>query len=462
MDKDAIIEKLTKQTALLLERIRQLEQENTMLKERIAQLEKNSSNSSKPPSSDIVKPLKIPRQSGKKHKRGGQYGHTKFSRQPFEPHQVDQVIEYELKDKDAVGLEPLDEWFVIQQIELPEKMYKVVEHRARKYLDPATGKTFIAPIPDEVRKGGLFGAGITAAVAFMKGGCHMSYTTIQQFFKELFGLDISRGLLCKATQRVSDSLQDAYEQLLELLPTERQIGVDETGHHDEGRLHWTWCFDAPDYSLFRIDESRGSGVLERMLGKDFTGIVCADYWGAYRKYARLFDVRVQYCMAHLIREIRFLSEHGVKKVARWGNCLLEWLKKLFRTLHRRNKSSAKVFFRSMERIKYGFLRLVRHPPDHRLAKKLARRFRGKAAEDYFRFLTEPKLEPTNNRTERQIRPVVIDRRITQGTRGYAGMRWCERIWTALATCKKQNRNVFKFIHHTLVAHWTNTCYPELL
>lgn len=462
MDKDAIIEKLTKQVALLLERIRQLEQENTMLKERIAQLERNSSNSSKPPSSDIVKPLKILRQPSKKHNRGGQYGHTKFSRQPFEPHEVDEVIEYELKDKDAVGLKPLDEWFVIQQIELPEKMYKVVEHRARKYLDPVTGKTLIAPIPDEVRKGGMLGADITAAVAFMKGGCHMSYTTVQQFFKELFELDISRGMLCKATQKVSHSLRPAYERLVELLPTERQIGVDETGHHDEGRLHWTWCFDAPDYSLFRIDESRGSGVLERMLGKDFTGIVCADYWGAYRKYARLFDARVQYCMAHLIREIRFLAEHSVKKLARWGNFLLEWLKKLFKTLHRRNKLTAKGFLRSMEQIKYVFLRLVRRPPDHKLAKKLARRFRGKAAEDYFRFLTEPKLEPTNNGTERQIRPVVIDRRITQGTRGYAGMRWCERIWTALATCKKQNRNVFKFIHHTLVAHWTNTCYPELL
>jgi transposase len=462
MDKDAIIEKLTKQAALLLEYIRQLEQENTMLKERIAQLERNSSNSSKPPSSDIVKPLKILRQPGKKHKRGGQYGHTKFSRQPFEPHEVDEVIEYELKDRDAVGLKPLDEWFVIQQIELPGKMYKVVEHRARKYLDPVTGKTLIAHIPEEVRKGGLFGADITAAVAFMKGGCHMSYATIQQFFKELLELDISRGMLCKATQKVSHSLRDAYERLAELLPTERQIGVDETGHHDEGRLHWTWCFDAPDYSLFRIDESRGSGVLERMLGKDFTGIVCADYWGAYRKYARLFDVRVQYCMAHLIREIRFLAEHVVKKLARWGNFLLEWLKKLFRTLHRRNKLTAKGFLRSMEQIKYGFLRLVRQPPDHKLAKKLARRFRGKAAEDYFRFLTEPKLEPTNNGAERRIRPVVIDRRITQGTRGYDGMRWCERIWTALATCKKQNRNVFKFIHHALVAHWTNTCYPELL
>jgi transposase len=453
-DKDAVIKQLVEENKQLRESI-------ILLRERIAQLEKNSSNSSKPPSSDIVKPLKILRMFGKKRKSGGQHGHRRFSRQPFEPHDVDEVIEYELKDKDAVGLKPLNEWFVIQQIELPEKMYKVIEHRARKYLD-STGKIHIAPMPDGIRKGGLFGAGVTAAVAFMKGSCHMSYTTIQQFFNELIRLDVSRGMLCKTTQKVSLSLQPAYQQLTQRLPQEPQVGVDETGHHDNGELHWTWCFQTQDYSLFRIDKSRGCKVLEKMLGKDFAGLVCADYWGAYRKYARLFDVRMQYCMAHLIRDVRFLAEQGVKKLSRWGNYLLEWLKKLFKTLHSRDKLTAKGFLNLMKRIKDGFLSRIRRPPNHALAKKLARRFRGKAAEDYFRFLTEPGAEPTNNGTERQIRPVVIDRRITQGTRGEAGMRWCERIWTTLATCKKQNRNVFVFIHHTLLAHWNGTCYPKLL
>ncbi len=454
-DKDAIIKQLTEENKKLREYIK-------LLEEKIARLQKNSGNSSKPPSSDIVKPLKVIRRLGKKRKRGGQRGHRKFSRQPFEPEQVDEVIEYEFKDKDAKGLKPLDEWCIIQQIELPDKMYRVIEHRARKYLDPATGQIHLAPIPDEVRKGGLLGADFTAATAFMKGGCHMSYTTIQKFLKELMKLDISRGMLCKAVQKVSQSLQPAYEQLAERLPYESQVGVDETGHHDEGKLHWTWCFDTSDYSLFKIDESRGSNVLEKTLGKDFSGIVCADYWGAYRKYARLFDVPVQYCMAHLIREVRFLAEHKITKLSRWGHNLLGWLRKLFRTLHRRDELTAKGFIRSMDKIKAGFLSRMRRPPNHPLAKKLARRFRGKAAESYFRFLTEPDVEPTNNRTERQIRPVVIDRRITQGTRGDAGMRWCERIWTTLSTCKKQERNVFDFIHESIIANWSKQKHPLLI
>jgi transposase len=449
--------------------ITELRQENTMLreeiqylKEKIAKLEKNSSNSSKPPSSDIVKPRKITHKFVRRHKRGGQFGHRKFTRQPFKSEDVDEIIEYEFKAKESEGLKPLDEWFVIQQIVLPEKMYKVIEHKARKYLDPVTGKIHIAPIPANIRKGGLLGADVTAFAAFMKGCCHMSYTTIREFFKELMKLDISRSVLCKAIRKTSDALKPSYDELAAVLPNEPQVNVDETGHHDNGKIHWTWCFDAFDYSLFRIDKSRGCKVLEEMLGEDFDGIVGADYWGAYRKYARLFDVRVQYCMAHLIRDIRFIAEYKIKKLSRWANELLGWLKKLFKTLHNKDNLTVKNYIRLMEQIKGGFLIKVRRPPAHKLARKLARRFKGKAAEDYFRFLSESNVEPTNNGTERQIRPVVIDRRITQGTRGDAGMRWCERIWTVTATCKKQTKNIFVFIHESIVIYWSNKKYPSLI
>lgn len=453
-EKDQIIAELREQVQMLLKRIEQLEEE-------IARLRKDSHNSSKPPSSDIVKPPKVLRR-GKKRRRGGQPGHAKCSRLPFDPEQVDHVVQHELDGRQAQGLIALNQWRTFYQIGLPEKLFTVTEHRARKYLDPVTGKTVIAPLPEAIRKGGLLAADMTAMTAYMKGACHMSYTTIQQFFKHVIKLDLSRGMLCKATQKVSEALGPSYEALASRLPQEPQVNVDETGHHDDGKLHWTWCFDTNAYSLFKIDPSRSSQVLEAMLTADFTGVIGADYFGAYRKYARLFGVEVQYCLAHLIREIRFLAEHTVKKLSRWGRHLLEGLKKLFETLHRRDQLTPKGWMRSMERIREGFLKQMRRPPDHTLAKKLAKRFKAQAAKDYFRFLSEPGVEPTNNRAERQIRPVVIDRRITQGTRGQAGMRWCERIWTTLATCKKQNQNVLEFIHDSLVAHWSNKEYPSLI
>lgn len=77
---------------------------------------------------------------------------------------------------------------------------------------------------------------------------------------------------------------------------------------------------------------------------------------------------------------------------------------------------------------------------------MARRFKGCGANGYFRFMQDGGVEPTNNSTEREIRHTVIDCPVTQGNRGQAAMRWCECIWMTIATCRKQQRNVFEVIH----------------
>jgi transposase len=445
----------------LLAEIKKLRDEIQQLKEEIARLKKDSGNSSKPPSSDIVKPAGVLRRLGSKRRRGGQPGHRKFSRQPFTPKQVDKVVEYELNKAQAKGLEPLNAWFVVQQVELPKKMFRVVEHRARKYRDAATGRIVIAPMPAAVRRGGLLGPKMTALMAFLKSGCHCSFSTICRYCREVLGLTLSRGMLSKVIQKAAKALKQPYEHLRARLPRELYLGADETGHHDNGTLHWAWCFQTVRYSLFHIDRSRGSKVLRKLLGKRFGGVLNCDYFSAYRKYARLGGVRMQYCLAHLIREIRFLAEHPTPKLARWGRVLLKQMKKLFKTLHAQTDAPPHRFKR-LNHITETFLRWVRQPPTHKLAKKLARRFRDDArAADYFRFVADPNIEPTNNGTERAIRHTVIDRKVTQGTRGAAGMRWCERSWTAIATCQKQNRNVLHYFHQTLRAHWSNQPAPAL-
>jgi hypothetical protein len=84
------------------------------------------------------------------------------------------------------------------------------------------------------------------------------------------------------------------------------------------------------------------------------------------------------------------------------------------------------------------------------------------SQDYFRFMFAEGVEPTNNHNEQQLRHSVIDRKITQGTRGVAGQRYHERMWTAIATCKKQNRNFFSFLHDSIVAHLKHQPAPSLL
>ena len=171
-------------TAPLRERIAQLEGE-------LAKAKKNSSTSSKPPSSDIVKPPKPKPPGGKRRKRrrGGQPGHPRHLRTPFSPEEVDETWLYEWTETPA-GRKPLEEFRVVQQAELLQKPYRIVEHRARLYENLRTGKIEAAPLPKEISRGGLLGPRLTALVAYQKGACHMSYGTIQRFFDDVLGLSV--------------------------------------------------------------------------------------------------------------------------------------------------------------------------------------------------------------------------------------------------------------------------------
>lgn len=100
-------------------------------------------------------------------------------------------------------------------------------------------------------------------------------------------------------------------------------------------------------------------------------------------------------------------------------------------------------------------------PLTREAENLANRFH-QHKESYFRFITTPGIEPTNNLAEQAIRFVAIHRRLTQGTRGEAGQTWCERIWTAIATSEQQDRSVFQFLVEAVTAHFQSSPAPSFV
>ena len=294
----------------------------------------------------------------------------------------------------------------------------------------------------------------------MKGACHASFSTIRKFLRDVVGLRVSRGYLRKLIQKVSDALEQAYNDLLERLPSQLVLNVDETGHKENGARFWTWCFRAEAFTLFKISRSRGSDVLFDVLGREFEGVLGCDYFSAYRKYMKDCDVLVQFCLAHLIRDIKFLAtlDEATKKYA---NRLLDHLRKLFSIIHRRDSMTPQRFERALEKARKKLLCAAKHPPWTPEAQNMANRFR-KHGDAYFQFITTPGVEPTNNLAEQAIRFVVIDRRITQGTRSAAGRRWCQRIWTVMATCAQQKQSTFDFLQRAVHAHFTGQAAPSLL
>jgi len=434
------------------------------LSAQVARLSKNSSNSSKPPSSDITKPPREAPPRNRGHKVGGQPGHARHERPPFAPDEIDRTCIHEFPPDEVRRrrLTPLKTWFVLQQVELVEKPYEVVEHRARRYMTPS-GRIVLAPMAPQVRGSGLLGPNLTALVGWLKACGHMSYRRIGELLRDVFGLPISGGKLVDCTtDKLSEALRPAYDELAAALRGEDVLGSDETGHYHAGKRFWTWCLRAARFTVFRLDPHRSARVLEDLLGEDFGGILTVDYYSANRAFARDHSVRTQYCWSHLLRDIKFLLTLGRASLARWADALLAIARRLFRLWHRRSGADPPRWRRQMERLKRMFLEKIRRPPQAADAMKLARRFDRQGAPAYFRFLDSPGVEPTNNATERAIRQPVLDRRITQGTRSPRGLRWCERAWTVAATCSQQGRSAFRFFRDALVAHLTHAPAPSLL
>lgn len=439
------------------------------LQAELAKARKHSGNSSKPPSSDIVRPPQNNAgRSGRRppRKRGGQPGHPRHLPQPFPPDVLDAILEYRYDACPCCGgkLEDADQPPKVQQhVELAPHPVVIEEHRQIAQRCRRCDQVFYHPLAVALQKAGLCGPQLTALAGFLKGPCHMSLSTMRKFFRDVMRVPISRGQLAKLVQKVSASLGPAYAELLDRLPTEALLNVDETGHKDSGQRWWTWCFRAALYTVFKVSPSRSSDVLVQVLGKEFNGLLGCDYFSAYRKYARLNEsVLLQFCLAHFIRDVKFLAEHPDPQNQAHGRRLLEHLRKLFATIHRREQyASQATFRRALERIQRDLVwDATMESPHTPAALNLEERF-FQHTESYFRFIAEPDIEPTNNLAEQVLRFVAIHRRLTQGTRGEAGQRWWERICTVVATCAQQGRSVFHFLCAAVSQFLADEPHPSL-
>jgi transposase len=437
------------------------------LEKQLAVARKDSTTSSKPPSSDLVKPPKPPPPQGQdRRSMGGQPGHPKHERLLVPPEQVNGgFFDYRFDSCPTCGhdLQPTHSApHIVQQIEVPEVPLQIEEHRSQPGWCPVCQTTCHAPLPLSIQRGGLVGPRLTTLIAFLKGVCHASFSTVRKFLRDVVQVTISRGQLAKIISKVSQALEQPYQELLEDLPTQARLNTDETGHKQNGMRMWTWCFRAGLYTVFKIDPSRSADVLIEVLGREFDGILGCDYFSAYRRYQREFGVLLQFCLAHLIRDVKYLTTLPDARDRAYGERLREALRQLFGVIHRREELSAATFQSQLEAARAEVLRRgTQDVPETRHSRNLAKRLETHG-ESYFRFLTTPGVEPTNNLAEQAIRFVVLDRLVTQGTRSEVGNRWCERIWTVIATCHQQGRSVFEYLSAAVEAWFHQTDAPSLL
>ncbi len=438
-----------------------LRTENAKLRDEIARLKKNSSTSSKPPSSDITKPKSEQRQPGKR-KRGGQPGHKGAWRMNVEP---DEVRELHLDccpecGSGFLGAED-DNIKILQQAELVVKPVEVVEYRQHGRYCQCCGVVQYPSLPEGVIPGQVLGPQLLSLCGYMKSTMGVSISDIKAFFDDVLGCPIARSTVQNSIFRVSAALAQSHEEVLKELPKQQSLNIDETGWKDNGQRHWVWAFCTKLIACFVIRDSRGCKVLRDILGETFDGALTSDFYSAYVCYATTIQ---QFCLAHLIRDIKFLTTLPSLEAKDFGHKILEYMREIFTLWHQRKDHTPEQFEKRATDIKTSLgtyistLEFVKGSDPNRILKRMLKHW-----DSIFRFIKYPTLlEPTNNSAERAQRNLVRLRRGSQGSRGTSGQQWNARAATVVASCRLQQRNPWHFIQAAVLAHFFHFSAPTLV
>ena len=360
---------------------------------------------------------------------GRDEGHEGTTRPPPEPDETVQVDEGYCPDCDRVLTDP-DSYVSRTVIDIPLPVpTTVVEYELGQH-ECACGNEIIAEHP-ECPKTGRFGPNLRAQTALGRFHERLPNRKQAELFDWKLDEPVSHRTIYNLTKRVAERLRPAYEEVKASIPESDVVYCDETGFPVDGEHHWVWTFVTDDEVLYTVDESRGSQVLEDVLGEDFAedATLSCDGWSAYPSY----HPKLQRCWAHLLREVEFVAERHEE-----AERLSEELHDLHDDLTAFDESDPSASAREDKRAEASLHLegLIREDYAATEVQELVEKLRNGLGH-WLTFVTEPEVDSTNNRAERALREQVVMRKIFRSLRSDEGVKIHETITTMLATWQRR-------------------------
>ena len=270
-----------------------------------------------------------------------------------------------------------------------------------------------------------FGPRLLAALAIMRTVERLPLATIRSRLAREHDLRLSHGGLIRLLRHVARRATPAYERLRETVRASPVVHADETGWREDGQHGMVWTFSTPTVRYFHHALSRSGDVAAEVLDADtFTGTLVTDFYAAYDRFAGPH----QRCWAHLWRDVDDLvRQHPEDEaLARWvaGIGAIYRAAAGPRPAREQGAAPAAGAARHARADDYERQLLALCPdalPPDRPEAVLAQRLR-RYIKELFTFVRDPAVPATNNAAERSLRPLVVARKISGGTRSPAGSR----------------------------------------
>jgi len=296
-------------------------------------------------------------------------------------------------------------------------------------------------VPEGLEEGSPFGPSILAQALYLRFTHAISYRRLTRLFLHLFALEVSEGALDALFRRAKRRFDDEAAAILARLRRARVVCSDETTVRVDGRTHWNWVFRNDEVVIHVIRPSRGRAVVAEVLGGHRPAIWVSDLYGAQRGHADLWQV----CLAHQLRDLRYAVEAGDTVFAPRLKALLLRAVVLARRRHALKASTRREYRRRLER---ELDRVLALQPSHRRGQRLRRRYLA-VRDSLFTFLEHPEAPPDNNGSERDLRPMVVYRKVTGGFRSAWGPDLCAAVASVVGTAARRGIDAYHAIHAVL-------------
>jgi transposase len=396
-----------------------------------------SRNSSRPPSLYQKANSDPQRKKRKKNRRG----HARQTRPLVDnPNQIISAPVTECQTCQANLTKVKPERIIRRQVtEIPPVKPFIIETQQHKVLCPHCQQLNRGLLPEGLEADRVFVPNLSARVVYYKQPQHLSYERIVATMRDLYEVELSEGGITAILRRAGECAKPVDEQIKEQVIVDRVIKSDETSARVKWRNWWQWVFVGLSGVYHHIGPTRSAVEIQAVLGNRTVEIwVCHCFKAQLKAPAKEF----QLCLAHQLRDLERVIEMFPKQS--WAKVLKGFFQTaihLRNRYHRKEPMTLSGYARRVFQLESELDELLSRPVHNQAARNLKERFLTHR-DKLLVFLHDPDVPPTNNESERALRPRVIHRKVTNGFRSEWGAKAYAALQSVIATARLRGENIF--------------------
>lgn len=336
---------------------------------------------------------------------------------------------------------------VRQVIEIPQTPVRIIEHRVFARRCGACGRVHIPKLDlsKDVLGRHRVGVRLMSLIAKLHIECRVPLATIRNSLETLYSLRLSKGELSEILHTVAKRGEGECSKLLADVRGSPVAHADETGWREDGLNGYIWSFSTPKTRYFVYNRSRAGDIPKEVLGEEFSGVLVCDFYYAYN----VLLTRRQRCWAHFLRDLRKLRDDHPEEaeVAKWVDEIVGVYRraKRFRGKEFEERLAQRIIFEE-EALGLALPYVKTDMPQHVLAARIER-----FLPELFVFVENPLVPSSNNAAERSVRPSVIARKISGGTRSAKGSATKMTLMSLFGTWKLRGLNTLETCQRMLLS-----------